>query len=132
MSSAGKWAKNCLTPTPVRNSWGRYDLKVKAAGKSRSYIRMIAFPLIPAYDGPCKGELVPPQKQGLYEVDHLPRGPKYNASDKPDERDCRLSKLRVALEETNKGLFRKGWSKHTPAIRKKPIGRFARSFKKAN
>ena len=113
--------------TPVVDQWGRYDLKVQDAGKSRTYIRIIAFPLISAYDGPCKGHLVPPEKQGMYDVDHMPRGSQPTAIDKPDERDCRLSNLRVCLADTNRGLFRRGWPTKTPAIRKKPVGVFPRS-----
>lgn len=35
-NGAGEWASNCLTLTPKKDQWGRWDLWVKAAGKRRS------------------------------------------------------------------------------------------------
>ena len=121
MSKTGKWAQHPLSLIPKADQWGRYDLVVKAAGKARLFIRMIAFPFIPAYDGPCQGSLVPPHMQEMYDIDHLPRGPTLKASDKPDVRDCRLDRLRVCLRNTNRGLFfRRGWPKGTAVVRRKP------------
>ena len=52
MSATGKWAKRPLSVVPKSNQWARYDLVVKAAGRARLFIRMVAFPLVRAYDGP--------------------------------------------------------------------------------
>ena len=120
MSATGKWAKRPLSVVPKSNQWARYDLVVKAAGRARLFIRMVAFPLVRAYDGPCQGSLVPPHMQELYDIDHQPRGPTLKASDKPDPRDCRLANLRVCLAATNRGCFRRGWLKGIPVVRRKP------------
>ena len=112
---SGLFSKRPLTPFPEIDKYGRWDLRVRIAGRLGYFSRPVALFLVTAWDGPAIGELVPPTLQSLYHID-----PKSVDAQRPNTRDCRLENLQVVLEQTNRGILRKGWTYNTAKLKRRP------------